>query len=315
MNVYKTNNNSQEGVILAIIMSIYILFSIHFLPILLIIVSAPFIIYGVKSDIKSSLLSLIATLLTVGVIFEPVSSLLIFFIFGPYIFINIYLIKKREKATKVVIYSATVLFISFILLFGFFRIGGFDLTVQLKENFTQILSNQMDMLSEMGLTSYEILERRDSLKSEFITALMIFPSIVLIFVFIGSYINYLLASLGLTRIGINILNMPEFSSLRLPDNFILGSLLMILTAFITSKMNISYGDAINANIMVLLGTTFFIQGISVINYFLLKIRMKKFIRVMTYIFIFFSPQIYSGISILGGIDVLFDLRRIKRTKS
>lgn len=315
MNEYKTKFESQESVILAIVMSIYIIFSIYFFPILLVIAPVPFIIYGVKTDLKSCLLSLIATFLTVGVLFDSLTSLLLFLILVPYTLVCIYMIKKRVKAIKVVLYSASILFISILLLFSILKVGGFDLASKLEENFSQTLSIQMDMLSEMGLTTYELLEKRDSLRSYFETALMIFPSITFISIFIGSYINYLLVSLGLSKIGISILNIPEFSRLRLPDNFAIGTLIMLLTAFLIRWMNISYADSIYVNIMVLIGAFLFAQGLSVINYFLLKIKMKKFFRVLAYIFVFLTPQIILGVSTLGGIDIIFDLRKIKGAKS
>ncbi|MDR7869790.1 MAG: YybS family protein [Tissierellaceae bacterium] len=315
MNENKTNMSSYESIILAIIMSIYIAFSIYYFPPLLMITPVPFIIYGIKTDLKSALLSLVATLLTIGIIFEPLSSLLLFLVYGPFIAMNIYLIHKRYKAIKVVLYSASILFVSITLLFGLLKIGGYDLVSQLEENFSQTLSVQMDMLKEMGFTSYELLETRDSLRSNFETVLMIFPSVIFISIYIGSYINYLLTTFGLRKTGISILNLPSFSRFRLPDNFTTGSLIMILTGFFMRWMNISYADSIYVNIMILLGVTLFIQGFSVIHYFLLKIKTKKFLRVLTYIILIFSPHIFSGISILGGVDVIFDLRKFKRAKS
>ena len=90
---------------------------------------------------------------------------------------------------------------------------------------------------------------------------------------------------------------------------------MLLTAFLIRWMNISYADSIYVNIMVLIGAFLFAQGLSVINYFLLKIKMKKFFRVLAYIFVFLTPQIILGVSTLGGIDIIFDLRKIKGAKS
>lgn len=206
-------------------------------------------------------------------------------------------------------------FASLLIFYGILSTRGFNLASELEEGFRQTLELQMDILRESGLTRYEILEERDTLISTYETALMRLPSTLIISVFIWSYINYLLTSHGLRKVGISILNMPGFSFLKLPDNFSIGALVMLFTAFIMTRMNISYADAILDNIVLLLGVVLFVQGLSVVNFFLIKFKTKKYIRVLTYIILLFTPNMFSGISILGGIDVVLDVRKIKRPRS
>lgn len=311
----KTSNSPVEMVGLTIIMSLYSIFSIYYFPILLMLFPIPYIIYGVKDNLISSVLSLITTLIIIGIVHNPIVGLSYFLLYGPFIFISIYLIKKRTKANRVVFYSATIFFTSILILFKVLNMGGFDIVSQLEEGFSYSLSTQMDIFKDMGLTSYELLERREFIKSNYETFFLILPTIMLISTIIISYSSYLLTTLGLRKIGLSILNMPSFSRFKLPDNFILGSMIMILSAYIITRMNISYADSIYINIMILLGIVLFVQGTSVLSFFLVKIKMKKFMRVITYVIIFFTPQIFKIISILGGIDVIYDLRKIKGAKS
>lgn len=315
MRESKTNFESFESIILAIIMSVFILFSIYFFTILLFIVPVPFIIYGIKSDLKSGLLSLLASLLTVGIILEPTMSLLLLLIYGPFTGLNIYLIQKRYSALKVVAYSATLLFLSSMILYGIMNMRGLDIITQLKENFSQSLVLQMDLLEEAGLTTHELLIQRDTLRSTFETVLMIIPAISIISMSIWSYINYSLTRLGLNKIGISIITLPRFYRFRLPDNFAIGTLVMVLTAFIIRWMNIPYADSVYLNIIVLIGAILFVQGLAVIEHFLLiRIKAKRIIKVLAYIIIFMSPRFFFGISILGTLDLIFDLRKIRRAK-
>ncbi|HZK00390.1 MAG TPA: DUF2232 domain-containing protein [Tissierellaceae bacterium] len=296
-------------------MSVFILFSIYFFTILLFIVPVPFIIYGIKSDLKSGLLSLLASLLTVGIILEPTMSLLLLLIYGPFTGLNIYLIQKRYSALKVVVYSATLLFLSSMILYGIMNMRGLDIITQLKENFSQSLVLQMDLLEEAGLTTHELLIQRDTLRSTFETVLMIIPAISIISMSIWSYINYSLTRLGLNKIGISIITLPRFYRFRLPDNFAIGTLVMVLTAFIIRWMNIPYADSVYLNIIVLIGAILFVQGLAVIEHFLLiRIKAKRIIKVLAYIIIFMSPRFFFGISILGTLDLIFDLRKIRRAK-
>lgn len=311
MNDYKTKLESQESVILAIVMSIVVYFSMNFFSGILFLVPVPFIIYGVKSNLKSAVLSLIASLLIIGIILDPSISIALFLIYAPYISISIYLIRKNYKAIKVIIYSALVLFICMMIIYAALSIQGVDLISQLREGISQTISAQMEILSESGLTTFELLKERDFLRARYDIILMIIPSTMIISMFIWSYINYLLTSMGSERIGINIASLAKFSRFRLPNNYAIGTLVMIITAFIIRWMNISYADSIFINIIIIVGGLLFIEGLSVISYLLQRLRMKKFMRVITYVFIFLTPQTLPVITILGGMDVIFDFKKVK----
>lgn len=275
MNQDKENKKSLENVVLTAIMSVFMMFSIYYFEVLLLLFPIPFIIFGVKNDIPSSLLSLVTTLLIVGVVLDPTIGLLYFLLFAPFIFVSMVLIRKRTKATKVVLFSGVVFFVSSLITYGILSLNGVDFVAQLEEQLSLMLSGQMDYLKEMGLTSYELLERRDYLKSEYEKILLLIPSVMLFSSLTLSYINYLLTTKGLNKFGVSISNMPRFSKFRLPDNFSIGALVMIGTAFFLTSMSIDYADALYVNIMVLLGLILFIQGMSVVNFFLIKIKTKK----------------------------------------
>ncbi len=311
MNNYKTKLESQESVILAIVMSIVIYFSMNFFSAILFIVPVPFIIYGVKSNLKSAILSLIASLLTIGIILDPFTSIALFLIYAPYIAISTYLIRKKYQAIKVIIYSALVLFSCMMIIYGALSIQGVDLISQLRENISQILSAQMEILSESGLTTFELLKERDSLRASYEVFLMIIPSTMIMSIFIFSYINYLLTARGLERIGIKISGLVKFSRFRLPNNYAIGTLVMIITAFIIRWMNISYAESIFINIIIIVGGLLFIQGLSVISYLLQRFQMKRLMKVITYMFIFLTPQSLPVITILGGMDIIFDFKKVK----
>lgn len=315
MNQGKDNRKSLESVILTVIMSVFFVFSIYYFEALLFLLPIPFIAFGIKNDLVTSLLDFVITLLIVGIMLNPQVSLSYFLLFAPFIALSIYLIKKRTRANQVVIYGAIALFISMLVLFGISNLNGVNLVSQLEEQFSMILSGRMDYLKDMGLTTYELLETRDSLKAEYGQMLTLIPSVILIMSYIISYINYKLVALGLIKVGIGVLYLPRFSRFRLPDNFTIGALIMVLTSFFITMMNVSYADVLYVNIIVLLGSVIALQGLAIVSFFLNKIKMKKFLRVITYIIIFFTPQIFSAMALLGGIDIIFDLRKIKGAKS
>lgn len=315
MNQEKDKRKSLEGIILTSIMTVFFMFSIYYFEALLFLFPIGFIAFGVKNDLLTSFLSLVTTLLIVGLMLNPTVSLVYFLLFVPFIVLSIYLIKRRTRANQVVAYGAIVLFTSVLILFGILNSSGVDIVSYLQEQFSLILSGQMDYFKDMGLTTYELLQTRDSLKTEYGRILMLMPSVMLITIYILSYINYQLVTLGLRRIGIIILKLPMFSRFRLPNNFTIGALVMLVTSFFITMMGISYADALYVNIIVLLGSVLFLQGLAVINFILIKIKTKKFFRLVTYLIIIFTPQIFSAMALFGGIDIIFDVRKIKGSKS
>jgi uncharacterized protein YybS (DUF2232 family) len=316
LNNDRMNRRVLEGIILAIASSIYGIFSIYYSLPLLLILPVGFIILGIKHDLISSILSLITSLLIVGLVLETyMISLGCLLIFGPFIITNIYLISQRTKPTRVVIYSTAVFFVSLLVLIILLNLVGFELIPYIEAIFNQILSSQLEVFEEMGLTTYEILQTRDLIKAGYNALIMITPGTMFITSLIIGYISYVLTTWGLRKMEINIINLPRFSRLRLPDNFAIGALGMILTAFIISKLKVNYGDIIYLNVKLVVSFVIFVQGLSVVNYFLIKIKMKKFIRVFTYILILLTPLFSEIVSIVGVADILFDLRKIRKARS
>lgn len=314
MNDDKIKNKSLETIILTIVMSILITGIIYYFSILLVFLPIPFIIFGIKNDIISSIISMVSSLLLVGIILDPMIALVSILIFGPFTIANIYLIKKRTKPYRVVAYGAAIFFASLIVLYAILGVGGFNLVSQLQEIFNQALSLQMDVFEEMGLTSYERLERRDLIQTAYNTFFMMIPAIMFMSSLLISYSSYLLTTFGLRRLGINIINMPRFSRFRLPENFSMGALIMVVTTFILSIMEVEQGDSIYLNIMYILQFLLFIQGMAVVSHFLIRIKMRKFFRIITILIIILTPQLFQIISIIGVVDVIFDLRKIKKAK-
>ena len=211
--------------------------------------------------------------------------------------------------------SAAVFFISILIILSFVDAGGGGFIALLEEGFKQLLSAQLEMIEDMDLTSYQFLEAKELLENAYKYLLLIIPAILLIMSLVVSYLNCLLSSIGLKKMGIGIINIPKFSRFRLPNNVIPGIIVMFLGVYIMNKLEMPYYETVLINLVVLVGFMFIIQGLSVVDYFFIKIRIFPLIRVILYLLFLFNSPIVTVISILGFIDTIFDLRRIKKSKS
>ena len=88
---------------------------------------------------------------------------------------------------------------------------------------------------------------------------------------------------------------------------------MFVTLMIMGALEIEYYEVMVINIIVLVSFIFFLQGLSIVDFFLVKkLRLFAIIRVIIYIMTLFIPPAISIISILGVTDVIFDFRKLKR---
>ncbi len=293
-------------------MSLFTVTSLIFFPLLLLVFPVMFIIVGVKNGIIEGIISLMTTCTILAYIIDPMIALYLFLGFAPITIAIIYTIKKRKSVMEVLLYSTVVLFASILLFFTLVNLREGNLLMQIEVVFKESLTLRIKNLSEMGLASIEVLEDKNFLTNAFNEMLLISPSTILFLSLIVGYINYSLSIMGLNKSGINIVNTPRFSKFRLPNNIAIGTLVMFLTALIVKQLNFIYYDAIVKNIVVLLGFMLLIQGLSIIDFFLIKIKVRTVFR-----FIFISLTVIIAplitiVSALGLMDVLVDFRKLRR---
>ncbi|NLC04336.1 MAG: DUF2232 domain-containing protein [Tissierellia bacterium] len=312
-NEKMTNIFELAGVILG--MSLFTLASLYFFPLMFLIFPVVFIVLGIKNGLLEGIISLMTTCTIVAFVIEPMTALYIFLLFGPLVISMIYTIKKRKSTMEVLLVGTISFFASIIVVFGIINYIEGNLLLTIEQAFKETLNIRIEALKDMGLTSYEILENKKLLEDAFKYMLLIAPATGLLTSLIVSYMNYSLTIIGLRRIGIYVVNIPRFSRFRLPNNISIGIIVMFITGFVAKQLNFDYFDTIAINLTVLIGIMFSIQGLSVIDFFLIKIKVKKFFRILFILLTIIAAPLMTVVSGLGLIDVIFDLRKLKRKDS
>lgn len=312
----KIKKSIMECIVVISIMALYIVYGIHFLPLLMLIIPLPFVILGVRNGIKSNIISIILTSLIVGLLLGTSSGASLILLFAPLSIALNYSIKMRKTAQSTILITALAFFLSFIILMSFEgTTSNLDVIKQSEQEFTQFLTMQVDVLKEAGMTKYEILQRTDLLENTYKQMIVLIPSFLAMFSLLVGYINLYLASKILRKMGYGTMNIQKFSRFKLPENIIPGVGIMLLSTFIIKRLGIQYHEALLFNITFLVGFAFILQGFSVFDYLLIKAKMKLIFRIILIaINIIFVP--ISGIMFFIGLaDSIFDLRKIRRKKS
>lgn len=316
------NNNDKikksviESIVVVSFMALYIIYGIYFLPLLVVFIPLPFIVLGKRNGISSNIISLSLTSIIIGFLLGVSSAITLFLIFAPFSFAINYCLKNRKTTLETVLIGTLAFFISLLILM---YLGGqssdYGFAMESEQEFKRILAVQVENLKESGMTNYQILESISLLESAYNYLMVIIPSFLIIFSLIVTYINYFFTSVILRKMGYGIMHSQGFSKFKLPSNIILGTGVMFLFAFIIGKLEIQYHEALLYNLIFLVAAMFYIQGLSVFDFLLIRIKIKLGFRILLIaINIIFIPMSMI-LFFIGILDSFFDLRKIRKQKS
>lgn len=302
-----------ESLLIVVLGTLYILLGIRYIPLINILYPAFFVILGVRNGIEYNIVSILISALLVGVFVEKYTCLFILIAFVPFSILLNYLIKKRKKSSETIIISTITLLISYVLALTLLsKMAGVTFINELEESLQLILKGQLDLLKDMGLSSYEMYETKGFLESFYEYMVLIVPSIIIIFSTITAYLNSLISVLILRKLGYGISQVPKLSNFKLPNNIILGIVIIYGGVFLLKLLKLFYYETILMNVSVLVSFVLFLQGISVIIYFLNRSRLHPIIRGIFIILLVISIPLSAIISIVGFLDIIFNFRRIEK---
>lgn len=302
---------------LAIVVGLSLLMTIglYIFPIIILLFPVAFIVIGVKYDIKNSFISILITSFLIGITIDMISGLIMLASFGP---MAIYIadgISNRKKSRDIIVPSSLIFFVSIILVFIMLRdFSGISLIESLEENMKMYTDIQMELIEDIEFTnieSFRIRERADNMYNYIVS---IMPSMFIVLSIFISYINYYFSTIVLRRLGLGIRDNPRFSKFSLPNNFILGSILMLLIVNLLSSFETVPSDTIKLNLKVLIMSLLFIQGLSVLDYLLLRFRFNSALRFIIIGITLFASPLITLLAGIGIMDIVFDFRKLRRRK-
>lgn len=304
-------NKRSEIIIVLLISTILALFGLYYFQFIIFLYPVLFIILGVRHGLKYTLISLLISSVLVSLIADVVLGVLMFIAFMPLTIIIINMIVKRKNPIETLIYSTITFLASVLLIIFLVNINGVSIIGQLKMNITQAINNQLKVLEQLNLTKEQMTEIRNLHRDYLEIVLAMIPSIIMIFSLVVSYINYLLSTSFLRKLGHAIVFVPKFSNFKLPRNIFLGLGIMFFATFLLNRYNLFNSYDVIINLIVLSLFIFFVQGISVIDYKLKYKNIRTVWRIFILLLIFeIMPIAGFLVIILGLFDAIFDFRKL-----
>ena len=302
------NQNKWRDIFIASVVSLGILIlGANTFPIFMCLYLSPQIVVGYRHGMLNGGLSLLLTLGALAA-YLGFQNIILIALFGIAGFCCLLEGVRKQKKPHETILMTTVLF-AFILA-GYFYILQASTSTDIfatsaadLEKLIEIYTTQL----KQRLTSEQIEELKKMFEFGINYVKVALPGILGAISFFAAFLNYMVSTYMLRKMGIGRLETSRFKEFSLPKNFGIGILLTVLLTYIIGLVGFTYRDEVLLNLLVIYSFLLGIQGLAMQDYFLAK-RRGMFTRIVFPIFMLIFFRAFILYSILGLADILFDFR-------
>lgn len=320
-----TTRNLTEGALMAGLSTILILAG-SFLPLigmfLLLVCGLPITIATVRNGTRLGGLAAIVVVILLAIIVGPLSAIscglqfiLIAWIFG-------WMFAHRKSAMKTISAGVAASLIATILLgMMSFALMGFSVET-LQTQMQTYVEDVIGMYDSMGMLE-QMASQEQMSKVEFEAALLqnmtamfgIIPAILLMSSAGSALINYGITIYILKRLKIKVPRMKPFKEFSLPFNTIWVIILVWAMWLGSNYLQISVLQLAVQNLFVLGCVAMLIQGLAVTLYWFDFKNMSLGMKIFSIFFvIFFFTGFFITCLFAGLLDLLFDLRKLRKSE-
>lgn len=305
------NNIYADLIRLVAVSSGYAFISIYFASILLFLYPMWYLRASVKHGIVKSVAAMAISAAFISLGTSYMMGITIFFTFVPMLLAFHYCVETKKNYLFTLIAMALALFSSAIALeYGQLNaMGGIDFAKVIDD----LVNVQLSGLGE-GMTNLELSRVEDALRSAYTFAARIMPGILAVICLIASYLNYTTAGRTLLKEGIPINQPPLFFLMQIPKNIMAFMVAAALTVGALTLMNAQNTSIFAENLLVIFGFIFLVNGLATLSFFMIKLRVPSFIRIIVYLLSFLFLQLALTLVLLGVTDSMINLRKIGTRK-
>ncbi|MFZ5968272.1 MAG: YybS family protein [Bacillota bacterium] len=314
MNTQKDTRAMVEAALMVAITSLFAIASryIPFLTFVTALIPTPFILLGKRHGLRYEILSILAAAFVIGGLTSPIYSLFVVALPGITAIVMGYMMNKGYTAQKVWMAGTAAALVATLLSINLVSfIMGIDYFQDMFDAMRQGMDINISLYEKMGVEGKKIEEVKASIEYMIQFMSMAIPSVIILSSILAAYINLVLSTYVLNRIGYAVEKLPSLKHFRLPKSIIMGTFIIILLTIATSYLKIVHSETLVVNVVLLLQMIYFFQGIAVVHYFMTAYNLRKFVRILIWILIFTTPNFAFIVTMLGFVDAVIDLRRLK----
>jgi len=284
------------------ILSVYVPF---FALVGVIVWPIPITLLTFKYNIQTSLLSLVALLLIVAAIVDPLTAVSLGLLYGVPSVVLGFCLRKKLSPFITVISMALSMFVAYVVLIKLAAvITGVDIIKQMDEYFKK----SRELMKGFGLTEEQI---EKSLPQVFNADLikMILPGILAMASVAGSYMNYYFVGIIFKKLKISISTVKPMEDWFISNYFSYGLFSITIFSWLMLYLKIPNAETVFNSIFVIFSFVFMINGLALLSWFLKKRGISKKLRIMILVGVYLTGMVqllyYAGL-----LDYALDFRRI-----
>ncbi len=240
-------------------------------------------------------------------------SVILIFIAIPYVFS--YLYNKKLSLAKAVSFSVLSIF---SLVFLFFTAYIYYTNIYLFSNLSHYLNKYARIILIKIINIYKQMGISDALINKFKPQLIVMlkdmfllaPSIMVIFLWFSLWFSFIMLKNRITKDKDNssfFRNDEDLLNWKASDFLIIGLLISLVIIIFANGLY----KFIGYNIIIVLASIFFVQGLTILAFYFKKNNVNKILRFFAYALIFlFSNPFLIFIVMLGIFDEWFDFRKV-----
>jgi len=304
-----------ESAFIAGILLIFAIIGTLIFPFIDYIYALPAIILAKRHDYKASIMALVTAGVIASILLGVQAGLYYLVLYTPMAATMSYFIDKDRKPAMTIAFGGLAYLISFIILLFIMQLFlGLNLIEYVTEAFQQSFEMQEGLFSKFEGFQEQLESNREMYDNMLELMIMIMPGILIATSLSMVVINYMVAQKIGKRLKAKIRPLGDFKNFKLPNNIVLGMLVIFGLTMLVGQFNIVDYNTLSANVLFLFQIVFFIQGLALVRFFMDKYNINRFLRVLIIIFIIINPAFSLAVILAGIVDVLFDFRKLKERK-
>ncbi|MDF2677353.1 MAG: conserved rane protein of unknown function [Bacillota bacterium] len=312
----KTSSLTEAAMMTGILVIIAFI-SQFLLSFLMFFYSMPAIILSKRKGLKYGTMSLISAGLIISMLLGIQTGIMYLILYTPLAVALSYGAVKDEDPYKTVIYGALIFIVSFaIIMLVMQSVMGVNYIQQMIKMYNESFNISRELIAKTGgnLNSAQYQQMMDNVNtmSESMNLMItqMFPALLIAAGVVISFINYAATCKIAKRFKIYLREITNFASFSFPQSFAIAMAALLITSFLLKYLNLNV-QAIQLNIIMICYMAILVQGFAVLQFYLLKWNISKTLRIVIIVFVVFNPAISQVLTILGLIDLILDLRKLR----
>lgn len=308
-NIKKINLEYILDITSTALISVLLMMFLSSLGLQLLFLPIPFIIIGMKYNIKEYFISILLTI-ALSLFIVNIEILLLNIIFTSIISFSILqMFRKNINLEKTILIVASIVFtvsiLSLLIFYFYTKVNPIEFIknalISGVDGVTNILKNDIN-ISSKDLTDYIV-----GIKELIAITISVLPALLVISSLVIASTNILSSKSLMSKLGIINDKKLKINSINIVKRYRPMVMALALTIVSLYFIKIPNGDLLIENFNLILYFILFINGILILDY-LLEIRFKKIVRIALFILFVVIFSSFSLLALLGAIDGILDLR-------